>query len=98
MTPISTRVVMFGLLSLVIRVKVKKRTPTPKAKEVICTPSVPAEKKKMATPTPKLAAWVTPSTSGAARGFRYSPCMTAPEAERAAPTSTARIERGMRTL
>lgn len=52
----------------------------------------------IATTAPSAAHEDTPKVELSAKGFRSSPCMAAPEIERAAPTRADRITRGRRTF
>ena len=53
-------------------------------------------RKAMPTTTNSAAPAVTPRMPGSARGLRVTPCITAPETARAAPTSIASTVRGTR--
>jgi len=76
-----------------------KNEPTNEAKIIsqglfkyISNPKI--EKRKITTPTPKLAIDVTPKTEGSANGFLNNSCIMKPEIGKAMPTKTAAIDFG----
>jgi hypothetical protein len=71
--------------------------PAPVRAAISTAPGRAAQPRTIAPAAPRAATAETPSTPGSASGLRSSPCITAPDSPRAAPTISAVTARGALT-